>query len=565
MGGALEGRPHRLPHSKERLDVKVRFSPTPLAILALLLSSHQAFAIAYVYIAPPLEPDKKLTEYMAGFGEPNSEYQLAQWTCAGKQGIKPDAGKAVQWFKRAVDHGHALAAHDLGVLYEFGVSVPRDHARALKLLRLYAQRSAAERPNSKNAEALAFADSARDIGQAYAEGDGRRFIDACPLQIQRDVSLAIWWLRLGADAFGAPRALGDLYLSEPGFKDAALARDWYQIATTQGDVSAMLTLGDMYSDGETLPRDDLLAIFWYRQASDNGNSQATLRLAQLYEQGRNDVADAGRVFHFYYCAYQSGSDSARTQALQSLSNVLASKLAAWPSDAPSVVAEAASQNPWAQVALGLQYDLGLGVPVRPNTAVALYRLAAMRERAAGFNEPNLDNSGCGFPSSINEEYVQQLKGELSVPANFDAALSASVDEHPVPPARFVHEILPSRDPADYYPEAARRAGHEARVLVEFNLDDKQRAVRCRVTQRDSPADSDVLSDAALRFVKGQRFVLLDSPWVKKHRRANPEAVYRVTVLLCLVPGHCDTMAPFPDTEPFLITARRLPTPYLFMD
>lgn len=46
-------------------------------------------------------------------GNPNSEYQVGIYYCAGF-GVQKNYGVAVKWLRRAVDHGDAYAMHVLG-------------------------------------------------------------------------------------------------------------------------------------------------------------------------------------------------------------------------------------------------------------------------------------------------------------------------------------------------------------------------------------------------------------------------------------------------------------------
>ena len=46
------------------------------------------------------------------------------------EGVPKDAAKAVEWYTKAAEQGHADAQNNLGVMYDTGEGVPRDLVRA---------------------------------------------------------------------------------------------------------------------------------------------------------------------------------------------------------------------------------------------------------------------------------------------------------------------------------------------------------------------------------------------------------------------------------------------------
>jgi TonB family protein len=104
---------------------------------------------------------------------------------------------------------------------------------------------------------------------------------------------------------------------------------------------------------------------------------------------------------------------------------------------------------------------------------------------------------------------------------------------------------------DRYPPASRRLGEEGRVLIEFNLDKLRRAFAPRISQSEA---SPRLDEAARMVIKNLQFDPSD------HRQPPPTYTYRVTVIFCLQPGHCDELMPFPGTEPVFVKATKPPEP-----
>ncbi len=48
------------------------------------------------------------------------------------QGVPQDYKKAVEWYARAADQGHAMGQANLGVMYANGQGVPQDYVQAYK-------------------------------------------------------------------------------------------------------------------------------------------------------------------------------------------------------------------------------------------------------------------------------------------------------------------------------------------------------------------------------------------------------------------------------------------------
>lgn len=127
-------------------------------------------------------------------------------------------------------------------------------------------------------------------------------------------------------------------------------------------------------------------------------------------------------------------------------------------------------------------------------------------------------------------------------------LSGCISTHQLP------KVLPISE--DRYPPASRRLGEEGRVLIEFNLDGHRRTVAPRVTKSAGGARLDV---AALRLIQDLPFDPSD------HQKPSSGLTYRVTVIFCLKPGHCDDLVPFPGTEPMLVKATKPPEPHIIFD
>jgi len=77
----------------------------------------------------------------AGIGEALGMLGLAYKTGAG---VEPDGIKAVELLQKAVELGDALAAHNLGLLYQFGMENVEQNAEASQRYQQLAQKMGAD-------------------------------------------------------------------------------------------------------------------------------------------------------------------------------------------------------------------------------------------------------------------------------------------------------------------------------------------------------------------------------------------------------------------------------------
>lgn len=89
-------------------------------------------------------------------GDRDAQYYLGRMYEKG-QGVAKDGTKAVTWYRRAAESGHAAAQYRLAVGYAFGLAgLPRNESTAVAWLR-------------KSAES-GYKRAQKTLGRAYAEG-----------------------------------------------------------------------------------------------------------------------------------------------------------------------------------------------------------------------------------------------------------------------------------------------------------------------------------------------------------------------------------------------------------
>jgi TPR repeat protein len=178
-------------------------------------------------------------------------------------------------FNAGADHGDAASMGYLGLLYEEGFGVARDHARALEWY---------ERAIDKgDARAM------RNLGTLYLKGE--------------DYAKAREWYEKAADkgdASGMNR-LGRLYHNGQGVaQDYAKAREWYEKAADKGEPNAVTNLGIIYYyGGFGVAQDYAKAREWYEKAAAKGDANAMRNLGTLYHSGLGVTQDYTKAREWY--------------------------------------------------------------------------------------------------------------------------------------------------------------------------------------------------------------------------------------------------------------------------
>ena len=76
--------------------------------------------------------------------------------------------------------------------------------------------------------------------------------------------------------------LGNMYLNGQGVpKSDWEAAAWFRKASDQGLAGAQYALGKMYENGRGVPQDNTQAVAWYRKAAEQGFEEAKTKLAEL--------------------------------------------------------------------------------------------------------------------------------------------------------------------------------------------------------------------------------------------------------------------------------------------
>lgn len=214
-------------------------------------------------------------------------------------GVQTDSAQAIRWYTRAGDAGSAMAWFALAMIYDEGVGVPKDAARAAEMYdKTAAVASAAAPTDGSAAFCLIMLSAEKKITLDETRGKALFLtaIDRGDLDALAMGSLGVglsnrphdmqYMLELQQRAAleGSMVALvtmGDLLQDVA----PAQAEAWFQRGIDAGQADAMLALAAVYRNGRGVARDDQRAAQLTRQAADAGSYAAMLDLAHAYDEG----------------------------------------------------------------------------------------------------------------------------------------------------------------------------------------------------------------------------------------------------------------------------------------
>lgn len=162
---------------------------------------------------------EQLWQASAAQGSPHSQFALGALYSAGdaQAGAQQDYPKALSWYRKAADQGHAGAQFNVGIFYANGQAVTRDIAAAAGWWRSAATQGHIE--------------AQFNLGLLYAQGEG----------VAQDL------------------------------KEAAL---WWELAAKQGYAAAQFNLGIMYVKGQGVNEDPTEAVRLWQMSARQGFGQA---------------------------------------------------------------------------------------------------------------------------------------------------------------------------------------------------------------------------------------------------------------------------------------------------
>ncbi|MHB9146875.1 MAG: ankyrin repeat domain-containing protein [Candidatus Amoebophilus sp.] len=207
------------------------------------------------------------------------------------KGVAKDYIKALKWYQKAADQGHARAQCNLGMLYHQGHGIAKDYIKALEWYGKSANQG--------------YAQAQYELGWCYANGRGAE---------NNDKRVVEWYQKAAEQGYApAQHNLGWMYLNGRGVeKDDRKAVEWYQKAANQGLADAQYSLGVMYGGGRGITKDEKKAVKWYQRAAKQGHARAQYNLGIMYGEGRSITKDERKAFKWVQKAANQGHVKAQS-------------------------------------------------------------------------------------------------------------------------------------------------------------------------------------------------------------------------------------------------------------
>lgn len=191
-------------------------------------------------------------------------------------GVTPDASLAAQYFQTASKGGNLLASYNLAVLHLTGTGASSTNAceDAVKLLKKVSERGWA---------------SLSEAAGDYEKGDYSwslyNYLKGASIGVELAQSNAAWLLRR-AYGYNGPKA-------------DTLAAYMLKLSAGQGNLGALIPLGDAYWYGKGVDVDLKRAGYFYTAASKRNNARALFNLGYMHQYGLGMPRDMHIAKRYY--------------------------------------------------------------------------------------------------------------------------------------------------------------------------------------------------------------------------------------------------------------------------
>ena len=178
--------------------------------------------------------------------------------------------------------------------------------------------------------------------------------------------------------------LGEMYLEGQGVpKSIRKGLQLYKKAAAQGSLEAQLALGERYRQGIDAKKDEQEAFRWYWQAAGQGNADAQFQIGYAYDHGQGVPQDDEKAAAWYRKAAEQGYAAAQNNI--GCSYYYGRGVERNYEEAMKWFQKAARQgNAASQTWLGYLYDNGRGVKQDYKEAMTWYQKAAAQDNASAF-------------------------------------------------------------------------------------------------------------------------------------------------------------------------------------
>lgn len=297
----------------------------------------------------------------SGYAKAQSELGVLYLKGSKEYGVEANGQTGYHWVKQAAEQEDAEGLYYLGVCYDAGVGVTKDHDKALEYIGQAAQ--------------LGYADAQAMAGYCFLIGDS----------VDVDYSTAYQYFKAAAEqdnayAYGK---IGDMYYYGLGVEENNnTAMDMYKAAAKLGDKYSMCQLAYMYGNGIGASEDHNLMYQYYKQAADLDYAAGQCGVGDCYMYGYGVSKSEYSAFQWY----QKAANQDNGPALLRLAHCYLEGLGTSKNSTKFIetLEKAASLgNTDAKSALAYEYYSGENVKggVNYSKAIKLYKEAAEEDDA----------------------------------------------------------------------------------------------------------------------------------------------------------------------------------------
>src|SRR5262252_375968 len=287
----------------------------------------------------------KLYRKAADMGNAEGQTRFAEALFDGR-GVARDAAGSRAWREKAARKGNARAECDLGVMLTSGLDIEQEPADGLRYLQAaanlgdgYAEDYLGQLAESGSAgdpslsEAYMHYLKASEMGSAWGAYNVARMHER-GIGVYKDSNEALrWYMKVAsmrgpelldqwsdlrsetAAIAGANFRIGDMYADGDGVpKDASEAERWYQhgvdlasAGAQAGWLTAEVYLANAYQHSKGVAQDYGEAMHWMQHAAKNGNRQAQVNLGSMYRDGKGTPQNYDEAMYWYRKAADRGS------------------------------------------------------------------------------------------------------------------------------------------------------------------------------------------------------------------------------------------------------------------
>ncbi|MDQ6988986.1 MAG: tetratricopeptide repeat protein [Mariprofundaceae bacterium] len=258
--------------------------------------------------------------YKAKEGDASAQYLLATWFEDGR-GVSKDQNKALRWYQKAAETGHAKAQYALAkalvasdgkqssqALHWFEQAAQQGHQQAASAaVALLAMQNDVTITHAK--EAWRWLYHGMQQGDATSQYNLATVLNQGLLGLQKSSLDLEPWLKSAAQA-GLSPAQNDYAIYLKMIKsDSTQAVRWLHKAASSS-AKAQFNLGFIYARGDGVTPDDEKAIHFWRLANKNGSRRAQMMLGLFYDLGRGVGRSEKQAVEWYQKAAQAGDENA---------------------------------------------------------------------------------------------------------------------------------------------------------------------------------------------------------------------------------------------------------------